>query len=514
MTVSRRKAQNPGGRGELTIGDTQNNVVRCSAIIPALLILGAQLPLSGVIPDTSFDTYQQRMAEGTTSSEELTATALDEIERQSHLNAFISVDTVGALAQARRLDEQRSQAQVLGPLYGIPIAVKDNIHVADMPNTAGTPLLESFVPDEDAPVVARLKAAGAIVVGKTNLHELAFGITSMNAAFGTVGNACDPDFIAGGSSGGTAVAVAAGMAVAGLGTDTGGSSRIPAALNGIVGFRPTVGRYPAEGLTPISSTRDTVGPMARSVADVAVLDAVMADENTELPEIDLRGLRLGVPRDYFYDDLEPLIVERIDALFSVLRDAGVILVEEDLVDIAALNQAARLPIVPFEAPILLREYLAEFVPGQTLEALVDSIASPDVRTMVASVVSGNVTESVYRQAIDHDRPRLKEAYASYFAENRVEAILFPTTPLTARRIADIGDTIELNGEQVPTFGTYVRNTDPGSNAGIPGLSIPLPAAVDEMPAGFELDGPEGSDRRLLAIGAAIQSLVRQGEANL
>ena len=492
----------------------KNNVVRCSALIPALVILGAQLPLTDVIPDTSFDTYQQRMAEGTTSSEELTATALEEIERQNHLNAFISVDAAGAIALARRLDELRSQAQVLGPLHGIPIAVKDNIHVAGMPNTGGTPLLASFVPDEDAPVVARLKAAGAIVVGKANLHELAFGITSMNAAFGAVGNACDPDFIPGGSSGGTAVAVAAGMAVAGLGTDTGGSSRIPAALNGIVGFRPTVGRYPGEGLTPISSTRDTVGPMARSVADVALLDAVMADESTELPEMDLRGLRLGVPRDYFYDDLEPVIFDRIEVLFSVLRDAGVILVEEDLVDIAVLNQTARLPIVPYEAPILLREYLAEYVPGQTLEALVDSIASPDVRTMVTGAVSGAISESDYRQAIDFDRPRLQQAYANYFAEHRVEAILFPTTPLTARRIAETGETVELNGEQVPTFGTYVRNTDPGSNAGIPGLSIPLPAPADEMPAGFELDGPEGSDRRLLAIGAAIQSLVRQGEGSL
>ena len=492
----------------------KNNVVRCSAIIPALLTLGAQLPRSAVTPDTTVYTYQQMMGEGTISSEQLTETALNEIERQSNLNAFISVDAVGALAQARRLDQQRSRAQVPGPLHGIPIAVKDNVHVAGMPNTAGTPLLESFVPDEDAPVVARLKAAGAIVVGKTNLHELAFGITSMNEAYGFVGNACDPDFIPGGSSGGTAVAVAAGMAVAGLGTDTGGSSRIPAALNGIVGFRPTVGRYPAEGLTRISSTRDTVGPMARSVADIAVLDAVMADESTELSEADLAGLRLGVPRDYFYDGLETLVGERIEALLSDLRDAGVILVEEDLADIAVLTEAARLPVVPFEAGILLRDYLAEFVPGQTLETLADSIASPDVRTMFASVVGGNVSESVYRQAIDFDRPRLKEAYANYFAEHRVEAILFPTTPLTARRIADIGDTVELNGEQVPTFATYVRNTDPGSNAGIPGLSIPLAAAVDEMPAGVEIDGPEGSDRRLLAIGAAIESLIRQMEGNL
>ena len=147
------------------------------------------------------------------------------------------------------MDQQRNQAQVLGPLHGIPIAVKDNIHVADMPNTAGTPLLASFVPDEDAPVVARLKAAGAIVVGKTNLHELAFGITSMNEAFGTVGKRMRPGFSwPAEAAGGTAVAVAAGMAVAGLGTDTGGSSRIPAALNGIVGLQTHRGAISGGGV--------------------------------------------------------------------------------------------------------------------------------------------------------------------------------------------------------------------------------------------------------------------------
>ncbi|MCY3731262.1 MAG: indoleacetamide hydrolase, partial [Rhodospirillaceae bacterium] len=447
------------------------------------------------------------MAEGTTTSEQLTATALEEIDRRSNLNAYISVDAVAAIEHARRLDQQRERQQILGPLHGIPIAVKDNVHVADVPNTAGTPLLQSFVPVEDAPVVARLKAAGAIVVGKTNLHELAFGITSVNEAFGAVGNACDPGFMAGGSSGGTAVAVAAGMAVAGLGTDTGGSVRIPAALNGIVGFRPTVGRYPAAGLTRISSTRDTVGPMARSVADVAVLDAVMTGENVALPEVDLRGLRLGVPRRYFFDALEPRVAESVEALLTALRDEGAVLVEEDLPGIAALNEAVSFPVVLFETGVLLRDYLAEYVPTQTLETLADSIASPDVKSIIGGVVNGDMPESAYRIAIDVDRPRLRDAYANYFALHSLDAIVFPTTPLTARPFTDVGETVVLNGEPVPTFATYIRNTDPGSNAGIPGLSIPLPVAVGEMPVGVEIDGPEGNDRQLLAIGAAIQRLV-------
>ena len=465
--------------------------------------------LAGAVSQTTIPRLQQLMAEGQLSSEQLTARALSAIDRRQDLNAFISVDRNGALAQAQEADRQRSQGETLGPLHGIPVAVKDNIHVAGMPNTAGTPALKSFVPDEDAPVVARLKAAGAIVLGKTNMHELAFGITSNNAAYGAVGNACDPDYIAGGSSGGTAAAIATGMAVAGLGTDTGGSCRIPAALNGIVGFRPSLGRYPAGGLTRISSTRDTVGPMAGSVADVALLDAVMANGSTEFSATDLKGLRLGVPRDYFYDELEPLVAARVEALLEALGEAGAVLVDANLEGIAALNQAVSFPVVLFEAGVLLREYLATYQPAQTIEALADSIASPDVRSIFAGVVNGNVPESAYRHAIDHDRPRLRATYADYFARHRVAAIVFPTTPLTARPISEAGETVELNGEQVPTFSTYIRNTDPGSNAGIPGLSIPLAVAPGEMPAGVEIDGPEGSDRRVLAIGAAIEALIRE-----
>ena len=481
----------------------------CAALVLALVCAeGQKARAAGLLPD-SIAGLQQSMDEGSLTSEQLAAEALQAIDRHARLNAFISVDAPGAIEQARRKDRRRAAGQLDGPLHGIPIAIKDNIHVAGMPNTAGTPVLRAFVPAHDAPAVARLRSAGAIVLGKTNMHELAFGITSKNAAFGTVGNACNPDFIAGGSSGGTAVAIAAGMAVAGLGTDTGGSSRIPAALNGIVGFRPTLGRYPASGLTRISSTRDTVGSMARSVADVALLDAVMAGEAAGLEEIELDGLRLGVPRDHFFDGLEPLVASRVETLLTALRGAGVELVEENIRDIAVLNEAVSFPVVLYETGQLLPGYLAQYLPLQDFEALASSIASRDVRDIMAGIVNGGMPETAYRQAINHDRPRLRSAYAGYFREHRVAAILFPTTPLTARRIAETGETVELNGGQVPTFPTYIRNTDPGSNAGIPGLSLPLPAAPGEMPAGVGIDGPEGADRQLLAIGAAIETLIQE-----
>ncbi|MCY4157340.1 MAG: indoleacetamide hydrolase [Gammaproteobacteria bacterium] len=487
--------------------------IRRGALLGALLLAPAGAGMLAAMPATppqaSIAALRLMMANGELTSERLITQALNAAAQRQQLNAFIHLDRHGALKQAQEKDRRRLRGENGGPLQGIPIAVKDNIHVAGMPNTAGTPLLRSFVPRADAPVVMRLKAAGAVVLGKTNMHELAFGITSNNAAFGAVGNAWDPLYIAGGSSGGTAVAVAAGMAVVGLGTDTGGSSRIPAALNGIVGFRPTIGRYPSEGLTRISSTRDTVGPMGRSVADVALLDAVMADEDTSLPPVGLEGLRLGVPRPYFYDGLEPLAALRIEAMLAALRGAGAVLVEAGIDRVAELNQAVSFPVVLFEAGPLLREYMADNLPGRTLEALAESIASPDVKTIFADIINGDIPATAYRQAIDRDRPLLKAAYADYFAKHRVRAIIFPTTPLAARPMREVTETVELNGKQVPAFPIYIRNTDPGSNAGIPGLSIPLAAAPGEMPAGIEIDGPEGSDRELLAIGAAIETLIRK-----
>ena len=452
---------------------------------------------------------QRSMVRGDLSSERLVELALAAIQRLASLNAFISVNREGAAQQAKRLDDMRRRGTVLGPLHGIPIAVKDNIHVAGLPNTAGTPLLRSFVPEHDAPAIARLQAAGAIVLGKTNMHELAFGITGINPTFGAVGNAQDRLCIAGGSSGGTAVAVAAGMAVAGLGTDTGGSTRIPAALNGIVGFRPTGDRYPAAGLTRISHTRDTIGPMGRTVADVALLDGLLARCDTTLPAICLRGMRLGIPRIHFHSNLESAVSRLIEKLLGLLKDAGVELVEAELENIGTLNEKTGFPIAIFESGVVLGEYLATYQPGATLAALVDSIASADVKTIMRMVVERQFDERLYREALDRYRPQLRATYAACFKKHGLDAVLFPTTPLTARPIEEAMDSVRLNGKSVPVFATYIRNTDPGSNANLPGLSIPMTVPAGDLPAGVEIDGPEGSDRRLLAIGAAIEDLIRR-----
>jgi mandelamide amidase len=404
------------------------------------------------------------------------------IEANSEYNTFISID--------RNLPS--SPATPDAALAGMVLAVKDNIHVAGLPNTAGTPLLKDFVPSEDAAIIERLKAAGAVV---------------NNAAFGFVGNATNPQYMAGGSSGGTGSAVALGLAHAGIGTDTGGSVRIPAAINGLVGFRPSTGRYPNSGMTLISPTRDTAGPITRNVADAARLDAVMSGDADELESVSLQGLRIGVPRAYFYDMLHPNVARNTESVLTKLAQAGVELVEADLEGIPEFNDQVGFPVVLYEASVVLPEYLERNMPNASSDDLLAAIASPDVKEMVGQALGGAIPEQVYLEARDVHRPAMQKAYADYFAKQGVEAVIFPTLPLPACPLAEDMSTVELNGEQVPTFPTYIRNTDPASNAGIPGISLPAGLSDEGLPIGVELDGPAGSDRRLLAIAAAVEALI-------
>lgn len=395
-----------------------------------------------------------------------------------------------------------------GPLDSLRLGIKDNIHVAGVPNTAGTPALDQFVPSADAAIIERLLAAGASIIGKNNLHELAYGITSANSAYGVVRNAVDPTLIAGGSSGGTAVAVALGEIDVGIGTDTGGSVRIPAALNGLVGFRPSTGRYPNSGMTLISTTRDTAGPITHDVATAALIDDILAGNPvSKLEPVTLAGLRIGVPRDYFYDQLSEHVATTTERVLDQLTKAGVVLVEADLPNIGALNNAVGFPVVLFETNKLLRDYVATHLPGVSIDAFVAQIASPDVKAVVSDALNGVIDQATYDAAVGEHRVALQAAYADYFAAQDVAAILFPTTPIEAQPITTSLETVQLNGAEVPTFPTYIRNTDPGSNAGIPGISIPVYDSNGALPVGIEIDGPVNSDRRLLAIAQAIETLI-------
>jgi Asp-tRNA(Asn)/Glu-tRNA(Gln) amidotransferase A subunit family amidase len=459
------------------------------------------------LEELSLSAAASAIARGEVAAEAYAQALLASCAKGAALNAFIQLEPETVRAAARRADERRRRGDRLGPLHGVPLAIKDNLDTADYPTTGGTPGLASNRPKRNAPVVQKLLDAGALVLGKANMHELAYGVTNNNAASGAARNPYDPARIPGGSSGGTGVAVAARFAPAGIGSDTGGSVRIPAAHCGIVGFRPTTLRWPQAGIVPISHTRDTAGPMARSVADCVLMDGIVTGGPTELAPADLKGLRLGVPRGHFWTDLDAELARILEEALARLADAGAILVEGDVADVGALDGAAGFPIALYETVTDLNAYLAEHDSGLDYAGLVKQVKSPDVKGILESLLgTGAVPEAAYREALTKHRPALQETYRRYFRERDVAAIVFPTTPMPAAKIGE-DETVLVNGKPVPTFPTYIRNTGPGSVAGIPGLSLPAGMTKAGLPVGVEIDGPQGSDQQLLAIGLALERLL-------
>src|SRR3954454_8451759 len=264
---------------------------------------------------------------GKVTSVALTTEALARAKANADLNAFVTLDEAGALAAAAAFDATGDKTK---PLGGVPIVIKDNIEVAGLPWSAGTPALKNYVPRADAPVVAKLRAAGAVIIGKTSMHELALGISGYNTAFKTgaefgVRNAYDRALIAGGSSSGTGTAIGARIVAGGLGTDTGGSVRVPAALNGCASLRPTIGRYPQDGIAPLSHTRDTAGPMAATMADVALLDRVIAGGDA-IALADLKLVRIGIVKAML-SNLDADTDAAFEAAVTKMKAQGVTVIE-------------------------------------------------------------------------------------------------------------------------------------------------------------------------------------------
>jgi mandelamide amidase len=452
--------------------------------------------------------------DGKVTSAELTQAYLARADASTGLNAFITLDRAGAMAAAQRADADLAAGKRVGALHGVPLVVKDNTHVAGLPNTAGTPALRGFIPKANAPTVQKLVDAGAVVLGKTNMHELAFGISGYNEGFFTsqpIGtrNPYDRTRIAGGSSSGTGAAIGARLAPGGLGSDTGGSVRIPAALTGAAGLRPTIGRYSQDGVTPISHSRDTVGPMAQTVADVALLDAVITGAKPPAPA-PLSGVKLGVYRGYFFKDLDADTRAVTEASLDKLRRVGVAIVEVDMPDLEKVNDAVSFPVALYEAYDDLKAYLARYQTGVSVEQLAAQIASKDVKETYDGLVvprklpapNGVVDAApAYAAAMRDARPALLKMFTDVFQRHGIDALIGPTTPAVAA-------TQGPEASSLPTFLLFIRNTDPGSNAGIPGLTIPAGLGSSTgLPLGISLDGPRGSDQRLLAIGIAIERVL-------
>ena len=448
----------------------------------------------------------ERMQAGEFSAVEYVQAMLQRNRECAHLNTVIHLDEQSVLDTAAQRDRQR-QDKDSPALLGAPLLIKDNINTVDLPTSGCTPALKGHVPPGNAPVTQILLDAGAVIFGKANMHELAFGITNNNPTFGPARNPYNPDLIPGGSSGGTAAAIAAGILPAGLGTDTGGSTRLPAAFCGICGFRPTIGRYPAGGVIPISTTRDTPGPMARAVEDLQLLDAVMATVSGAVESVNLADVRLGVPRAYYYENLETGMENVIEATLDLLARSCKDVIEVDLERVDEFNFKVGFPVAFYEARRDMMQYLAASVPSVSIEDVLAQIASPDVKEVYTAIVSGvAVTEAVYREAMTVHRPEMQSQFSDYFAANNLDAMVIPTVPLTAPPIGH-DTSVELNGRQYPTMQTIIRNTDPSSNVGMPSLSVAAGLAANGLPVGVCLEGPPGSDRRLLAIGKALQEQV-------
>jgi len=409
-------------------------------------------------------------------------------ERNPALNAFIAVLGDTARNQAERADAEMDAGQYRGPLHGVPISLKDLIDVRDQATTAASRVRQDHVATADATVVRRLRDAGAVIIGKTNLHEFAFGTTNEDSAFGPARHPLDPDRSPGGSSGGSAVSVLANMAYASIGTDTGGSVRIPSGICGLVGLKPTLGEIPVDGVVPLSGTMDHVGPMCRSVEDAGILFDVLRGETPALGRHvpDVHGLRLGVLRGYFMAVIDPEVAERFDRSCDRLQAAGVDLYD---VDIAHAND-----IAPIYLHIVLSEAAAYHAPA--LESRADHY-TPNVRLRLE--MGRYILAEDYVRAL---RGRDVLAREVDEALTGCDGLLLPTLPIPAPTIGS--ETIRVGGSEESVRNITLRLTQLFNLTGHPAISIPCGRTREGWPVGAQVIGHRHRTTALLDTASAIE----------
>ena len=442
--------------------------------------------------------FAPRLRRKEISPVEVTRACLDRIEKLNPvLNAFITVTAESALEEARAAEIEISRGEWRGPLHGIPIALKDLIDTAGTRTTAASALFQDRVPTEDAEVVRRLRQAGAVILGKNNLHECAYGGSSLISFFGDVHNPRNTAHIAGGSSGGSAAAVAAGLCYAAIGTDTAGSIREPAALCGCVGIKPTYGRVSARGVIPLSWSLDHVGPLAATVGDVAVvLQSIAGYDPLDVCSVDVavsdyvsppsdrtKTLRIGVPRAYFYDDLDGEVraaVEQalavIGSLVAEVRDVQIDVPTDRTVQTAEAyafhaDNAARTP------ELYLPETLRRIRKGEDISA-------------------GEYIQR--RRELETARRRAHDSFAD------VDLLVTPTIPIPAPAIADLKkDPDALRPAEL----VLLRNTRPFNVWGLPAVSVPCGFTRGGLPIGLQIAGPHWREDLVLRLARAYESAV-------
>jgi aspartyl-tRNA(Asn)/glutamyl-tRNA(Gln) amidotransferase subunit A len=431
---------------------------------------------------------------GDLSSVALTQACLARIEEQRSLNAFITVTADEAFAAAQAADAARARGDWLGPLHGIPVSLKDLIDVRGIATTAASRVTSTAPAVADAPATSALRRAGAVLVGKCNLHEFAFGTTSEESAFGPVRHPRDPARSPGGSSGGSGVAVATGMSLASIGTDTGGSIRIPAAACGVVGLKAAYGEISCEGVVPLSLSLDHTGPLTRTVADAALVYEVLTGRS--IPDAGaaagVRGRRFGVLGGYFVDRLEPGVRDAFESACAALKQAGAAIEEVDL--------AHTETIAPVYLAIVFAEAAVFHAP--TLESVPDRY-SPGVRMRLEA--GRYVLAEDYLRAL-RGREVLRAAFDG--ALGGVDALLTPTLPIEAPAIGT--STIEIDGAPEPVRNLMLRCTQPFNLTGHPAITIPCGRGSAGMPVGLQLVGRRDATCELLQVARACEPHVGRG----
>jgi aspartyl-tRNA(Asn)/glutamyl-tRNA(Gln) amidotransferase subunit A len=452
--------------------------------------------LAGAMSSTStIADLAQRLRRREISPVEVTQQCLDRIEKLNpSLNAFITVMSESAVAEARQAEGEILRGQWRGPLHGVPVALKDLIDTAGVRTTAASALYKDRIPTQDAEVVRRLRQAGAVIVGKNNLHEFAYGGSSLVSYFGDMHNPWDVGRIAGGSSGGSAASIPAGLAYAALGTDTGGSIREPAALCGCVGMKATYGRVPSRGVIPLAASLDHVGPLAASVMDAAVvLQAIAgydaADITTaDMPVIDYvsalkkdaKSLRVGVPRAYFFEDLDPEVASAMEHALHGFE--------------TLVLQVKEIPLdVPTDRTLLSAEAYAVHA-----EAVVKSpeLYQPETLRRIRSGEKVTTPEYIQRRReLEEARRKINNVFAD------VDVLVTPTTPMPAPTIAEL----RANPDALrPAELRLLRNTRPFNSWGLPAISLPCGFTQSGLPIGLQIAGPHWREDLVLRLAHAYE----------
>ena len=432
------------------------------------------------------------LASGEASSEAVVLECLARIQdRGQSTNAFIAVWTDRAVSAARAADQEIAAGRWRGPLHGVPISLKDMVDVSGTPTTAASAVRREHVAPRDAAIVTHLTDAGAVLIGKTNLHEFALGPTNDDSAYGPVRHPADSTLSSGGSSGGSAVSVATGMAWASVGTDTGGSIRIPASLCGVVGLKPSYGDVSPEGIVPLSVSLDHVGPLCRSVSDARLLHEVLTG-HVPVPDIAAagpRGLRLAVPRGYFLDHLDDAVAASFERACARLVQAGVTL------------EAGAIPHAPDTGPIYLCIALAEA--AEYHAATIESHAGDYTAAITPRLQAGRYILAEDYLRAQRGRRRLTEEVDA--ALDGYDALLLPTVPVPAQPVG--ASTVRVGQWEESVRSALLRLTQLFNLTGHPAITMPGEPTPSGLPVGIQLVGARGSTLRLLDVAAALESTI-------